>query len=111
MARISTFAKKAFHCKLKKFFSDYHFSLWDLNKSLASFKEKDYQAFVRNATTLADWIEKTTLLMTKGDHEWEGVIGGLWTYKKIHDFMAKTIIKDEEVVQYKKKTRLNSRTM
>ena len=72
---------KAFHCKLKGFFSDYHFSLWDLNKSLVLFKGKDCRAFVINATTLADWIEKTKLLTTKGNREWEGIIGGLRTYK------------------------------
>ena len=69
---------------------------------LASFKGKDCHALVRNATALADWIEKTNLLTTKVNREWEGIIGSLWTYKKLHDFMAKTIIKDEKVVQYKK---------
>ena len=58
--------------------------------------------FVKNATSLADWIEETPLLMTKDNHEWEGIIGALQTFKKLHDFMAKTVIKDEEVVQYNK---------
>ena len=34
--------------------------------------------------------------MTDGDEEWEGMIGALRIYKKLHDFMAKTIIKDED---------------
>ena len=91
---------EGFHCRIKRFFNDYHFSLWDLNKSLSSFKGKDCRAFVKNAASLADWIENTELLVTDGDEEWEGMIGALRTYKKLHDFMAKTIIEDKDKEKY-----------
>ena len=94
--------QESFHSRIKKFFINYHFTLLDLNKLLDSFKGKDCQAFVKNTTSLAYWIEKTPLLMTKNNCEWEGIIGALCRYKKINDFMAKTIIKDKEVEQYKK---------
>ena len=45
---------EGFHCRIKRFFNNYHFSLWDLNKSLSSFKGKDCRAFVKNAASLAD---------------------------------------------------------
>ena len=59
--------REGFHCRIKRFFNDYHFSLWDLNKSLSSFKGKDCRAFIKNAASLADWIENQEHLVTAGD--------------------------------------------